>query len=465
MTFTPVNESSTTTIKKITLRSTITVKKAGSHTLVDQALATTIIYRKVVSPTMIAPDTADSAKSPAAKLSSAELSASRLFPTMDLIPVTSKTTMDHALATLPLQALESLCDGFFLDRYFDSIQEAVEIAIKELTPQDQSKFMHGVYELFADIYEVSKAQVAWLSKFEEDNAGWRELGNKRYYDYLRTIDSSAQQKIPELLEILNEGDGSEKWLRVTALATRTAKDPELAKRYLNYTYVSRIIKLGWKSKEDQSCTCTLSLSAPLPNRQIPSASTVLTASAPPTEEEKLSDFEAPTPSKSLSSEDSSLKIPDIPDTTPDDVTEAVDDITEVVDNVTEVVDDVTEVVNEDDEATSSDNESSVNESSDNESSETAVTPTPIRTKASHERKRAGQPPTPNPTEDKPIDGYDAVVTCSNYMECDIRYTHLVGEEERMITYHHGIYGKHMPLIVQRAINLDPMCSRLQEIKL
>ncbi|KAF8243478.1 hypothetical protein K440DRAFT_668652 [Wilcoxina mikolae CBS 423.85] len=565
MTFTPVNESSATAIKETALRSTITVEKAGSHTLVDQALATTTRYRKVVSPTMVAPDTADSAKSPPtksppAKLSTAKSRLAKLFstewsptkpcPTINLIPVTCKI-IDHAPATLPLQALENLCDGFFPDRHFDSIQEAVEITVKKLTLQDQSKFMHGVYELFADIHKVSNAQVAWLSEFEENNTGWRELGYKRYYDYLRTIDSSGLvremvkqhntvqkhkdharkklgdywQQTPELLEILNEGDGSEKWLQLIALATRTAKDPEIAKRCLNYAYVSRIIKLGRKSKvnrwftsanfneakallekgcsvvndseeinlrklglklyrglvmpvayypfkEDQSRTHTLSPSAPPPNRQIPSALPILISSTPPTEEEeKLSDFEVPTPSESLSSENSSPKIPDIPDTTPDDVTEVVDDITEVVVDVTEVVDDVTEVVDdatkvivdvievvddvtevvdEDDEAISSDNESS-----DNESSETAFTPSPVRTKAFRKRKKVEQLPTPNPTEDKPIDGYDAVVTCSDYIERDVRYTHLVGEEERMITYRHGIYGTHAPLIFQRAINREP----------
>ncbi|KAF8243626.1 hypothetical protein K440DRAFT_637216 [Wilcoxina mikolae CBS 423.85] len=168
-------------------------------------------------------------------------------------------------------------------------------------------------------------------------------------------------------------------------------------------------------KDDQSRPRTLSPSAPPPNRQIPSVSPVLISSALPTDEEKLIDVEALTPSKSLSSENSSTEIFNIPDMTPD--------------NVTEVVDEITEVINEDEKATSS----------DNQSSETAVIPTP----------------TPNSTDDKPIDGYDAVVTCSDYMERDVRYTHLVGEEEQMITYHHGIYGKHAPLIVQRAINREP----------
>ncbi|KAF8241345.1 hypothetical protein K440DRAFT_644067 [Wilcoxina mikolae CBS 423.85] len=389
-----------------------------------------------------------------------------------------------------IPALESLCEGFFPDRHFNSIQEEVEIAEREMTPQDQSKFMHGVYGLFTDIHEVSNGKVAWLSEFEENNAGWRELGYKRYYDYLRTIDSyglvremvkqhnTAQknmdcatkklgdywQQCAKLLEILNDGDGN----------------PELAKGCLNYAVFSRIIKLGrtfkvnsWymyadfkeakaileklyrelvmpvaydPCKEDQSCTRALSPSALPRNRQIPSALPALISSALPTEK------------------DSSPDIPHIPDTILDDVTQVVfnvtevvdnvadviDDVTEVLDNLAEVIDDVTEVVDEDDEATSS-----YNKSSDNESSETAVTPTPVRTKASRKRKRARRPLTLNPTSDKPIDGYDEVVICSDNMERKVRYAQLVGEEERMITYHHGIYGKHALLIVQRAIHQKP----------
>ena len=82
---------------------------------------------------------ADSIELRSAKLSSAELFPTKQFPTMDLIPATRKATMDIASATLPFQALKSLCDSFFPDRYFNSIQEAVEITMKELTLEDQSK--------------------------------------------------------------------------------------------------------------------------------------------------------------------------------------------------------------------------------------------------------------------------------------------------------------------------------------
>ena len=104
--------------------------------------------------------------------------------------------------------------------------------------------------------------------------GWTELGYKIYYVYLKTINSCGQvremvkqyntmhknkdgatkklrddwQQSPKLLEVLNEGDGSKKRLRLTALATQTAQDSELAKQYLNYAYVSHIINLGWESK-------------------------------------------------------------------------------------------------------------------------------------------------------------------------------------------------------------------------
>ncbi|KAF8241544.1 hypothetical protein K440DRAFT_642019 [Wilcoxina mikolae CBS 423.85] len=382
MTFTPVNESSSTAtaIKETALHSTITVKKAGNRsTLIDQALATTIRYRKAISPTMVTPDTADStksppAKSPTAKLSSIKSSPTELFPTMDFILVTSKT-MDHIPATLPFQALKSLCDSFFPDRHFDSIQEAVEIAVKELTLQDQLKFMHSIYELFADTYEVSNAQVAWLSEFEENNAGWRELGYKRYYDYLRTIDSSGRAYVFRIIKLgqkpkVNRWYTSADFKEAKALLEKGCpivnEEINLDKMGLKLYQGLVILVAYYPCEENQSRTRILSLSAPPPNCQIPSASPVLISSARPTEK------------------DSSPEISDIPETTVDDVTKDVNNVVEVIDNIAKVIDDVTEVVDEHDEATSSDNESS-----DNESSETAITPTPIRTKASCKRKRAG----------------------------------------------------------------------------
>ncbi|KAF8242967.1 hypothetical protein K440DRAFT_638067 [Wilcoxina mikolae CBS 423.85] len=89
------------------------------------------------------PTKLSSAESPPAKLSSAELSPTKPVPTMDLIPVTSKA-MDHAPVTLLFQVMESLCDDFFPGRHLDFILEAVEIAVKQLTPQAQSKFMHAL---------------------------------------------------------------------------------------------------------------------------------------------------------------------------------------------------------------------------------------------------------------------------------------------------------------------------------
>ncbi|KAF8516074.1 hypothetical protein BDD12DRAFT_985043 [Trichophaea hybrida] len=317
--------------------------------------------------------------------------------------------MDFAPATLPSQALESLCDGFFPDRRFDSIQEAVEIAVKELTPQDQSKFMHSVYELFADIHEVSNAQVAWLSK-TIDSSGWvREMvqqhntTQKKKERATKTLGDYWQQN-PELLEILNEGDGSEKWLRLTALATLTAKDPELAKRCLNYAYVSRIIKLGRKSKvnrwytstdfkeaktlaekgcpvvneeinlgemglklyrglvmpdacypfkEDQSRIRTLSPSVPPPNRQIPSASPAQVPSALPAQvPSALPALIFPAP-PTEEEEPSDLEAPP----TPSGPFALEDPSPEILDTPDTTLDNVTEVTDKDDEATSSDSES------------------------------------------------------------------------------------------------------------
>ncbi|KAF8248754.1 hypothetical protein K440DRAFT_641857 [Wilcoxina mikolae CBS 423.85] len=321
--------STATAIRKTALRSTITVEKAGNrNTLVDQALATTSRYRKVSSPTMVTPDITDSAESPPDKLSSAKSPCARLssaespptklssaessltkpFPTMDLIPVTSKTKMDHTPVTLPLQ----------------------------------------------------------LSKFEEVNAGWGELGYKRYYDYLRTIDSSGWVR-----EMVKQHNTTQK---NKDCVTKKLKDywqqsPKLLE-LLNKD--NGMIPVAYYSfKENQSRPYSLSPSAPPPNCQIPAASPVLISSTspvlisstPPTEEEKLSDFEVSTSSESLSSEDLSSEIPDIPDTTYDDIIEVVDDVTEVID--------------EDVKATSSDNESSKTAMTATPIILTPVTPTPV----------------------------------------------------------------------------------------
>ena len=40
------------------------------------------------------------------------------------------------------------------------------------------------------------------------------------------------QNNPELQEILDDSNGSKKWLRLTAIASQTSRDPELVKRCL-----------------------------------------------------------------------------------------------------------------------------------------------------------------------------------------------------------------------------------------
>ncbi|KAF8242950.1 hypothetical protein K440DRAFT_638118 [Wilcoxina mikolae CBS 423.85] len=331
MTFTPVNESSSTANKKTALCSTITVEKAGSSsTLVDQLLATVTRYKNVVSPTIVALDTANSAKSPPtmfppAKLSSVKSSPTKPFPTIDLILVTRKTTLDHAPATLPFQVLESLCDGFFPDRHFDSIQEAGEITMKELTQQDQWKFMHGIYDLFTDIYEVSNTQVAWLSNSGQVREMVKQLNTvQKNKDHTTKKLGDNWQQSPELFEILNEGDGIILW----------AGD------------AGCILSVQGRSKLH---LYTLAVSsAPKPSYLIGIA---------------CSNFFRYTDQGGENM-------------TPDDVTEVVDDVTQVVYDVTQVVNDVTQVVND---VTQVVNEDDKDTSSDNESSETAVNSTPIRT--------------------------------------------------------------------------------------
>jgi len=56
------------------------------------------------------------------------------------------------------------------------------------------------------------------------------------------------QNNPELQEILDDSNGSKKWLRLTAIASQTSRDPELVKRCLNHAYVYRLLRLNRKSK-------------------------------------------------------------------------------------------------------------------------------------------------------------------------------------------------------------------------
>jgi len=62
------------------------------------------------------------------------------------------------------------------------------------------------------------------------------------------------QHYPELQAILTNYSGSEKWMRLTAIANQTSRDLWFAKRYLNPAYINRLTKLNWKSKTDKSYT-------------------------------------------------------------------------------------------------------------------------------------------------------------------------------------------------------------------
>jgi len=137
--------------------------------------------------------------------------------------------------------------------------------------------MLEIYDLFGDITDAANAQVAWLSNFAERNLDWKKLKYKRYNDILKALDSSgrvremikqhhtAQQRktratkklgnlwqhYSELQEILSDSSGSEKWMRLTAIANQTSRDRGLANRCLNLAYVNRLTKLNRKSKANK----------------------------------------------------------------------------------------------------------------------------------------------------------------------------------------------------------------------
>jgi hypothetical protein len=163
---------------------------------------------------------------------------------------------------------------FFTNRPVGSPQEAVEIAARELGPQNQANLMLEIYDLFGDINDATNAQVAWQSNVAERNLHWNKFKYKRYNDFLKTLDCSSRvskmikqhhfsqqrktratkklgdlwQHYPELQEILSDSSCSQKWMRLTAIASQTSRDPGPAKRYLNGAYVNRLTKLNRKSK-------------------------------------------------------------------------------------------------------------------------------------------------------------------------------------------------------------------------
>jgi len=137
--------------------------------------------------------------------------------------------------------------------------------------------MLEIYDLFGDITDAANAQVAWLSNFAERTLDWKKLKYKRYNDFLKALDSSGRdremikqhhtaqqrktratkklgnlcQQNPELQEILSDSSGSEKWMRLTAIANQTSRDPGLVKRCLNLAYVNRLPKLNCKSNANK----------------------------------------------------------------------------------------------------------------------------------------------------------------------------------------------------------------------
>ncbi|KAF8241182.1 hypothetical protein K440DRAFT_638091 [Wilcoxina mikolae CBS 423.85] len=184
---------------------------------------------------------------------------------------------DPSPVSLSSETLSQLSRDLFSNRPVGSLQEAVEIATREFSPQGQADFMLEVYDLFGDITDAANVQVAWLSNFAERNLDWRKLKYKQYNDFLKALDRSGRvremmkqhhstqqrktratkklgdlwQHHLELQEILSDSIGSEKWLRLTAIASQTSRYPELAKRCLNHTYVNRLTKLNRKSKANK----------------------------------------------------------------------------------------------------------------------------------------------------------------------------------------------------------------------
>ena len=147
----------------------------------------------------------------------------------------------------------------------------------ELAAQNHANLMLEIYDICGDITDVANAQVACLSNFAERYLNWKKLKYKRNNDFLKALDSSSRvremvkqhhtaqqrktwgtkkmgvlwQHYPEHQEILTDSTGSEKWMRLTAIANETSRDPVFAKRCLNLADVNHLTNLDCKSKANK----------------------------------------------------------------------------------------------------------------------------------------------------------------------------------------------------------------------
>jgi hypothetical protein len=71
----------------------------------------------------------------------------------------------------------------------------VEIAARELSPQNQAYFILEIYDPFGDITAANNAQVAWLSSFPQRNLDWKMFKYKRYNYFLKALDSSGKVRV------------------------------------------------------------------------------------------------------------------------------------------------------------------------------------------------------------------------------------------------------------------------------
>ena len=126
--------------------------------------------------------------------------------------------------------------------------------------------MSAFYEAISNLHEASQEQAAWLSNVERQKDHWKKLGYLEYEHYLVAIDPHGKARnmidlyqdtvrrktnavdtvhecwtgSPELLELVAENEGENKWRNLSSLAKATDRAPEVAKYCLNLAMLTRI---------------------------------------------------------------------------------------------------------------------------------------------------------------------------------------------------------------------------------
>ena len=186
-------------------------------------------------------------------------------------PANPKPILHSGASKAVNDAFFTLYNTYLANHRPRTMQDSAKADIKRyddghLTAQQLADCMSAFYEAISDLHEASQEQAAWLSNVERQKDHWKKLGYLEYKHYLVAIDPHGKARnmidvyqdtvrrktnavdtvheswtgSPELLELVAENEGENKWRNLSSLAKATDRAPEVAKYCLNLAMLTRI---------------------------------------------------------------------------------------------------------------------------------------------------------------------------------------------------------------------------------